>query len=298
MKEEFKSLFIPIIFLISFLLLPSAYLKYEVVFTLIVSLSILGVIKFLDAGLVNFGYGMYVALGAYTAALMYKYLKINEIIITVPISLLIGFIFGYIFGKIVQRYRGIFFALLNLSLSMVVYGILVKMYYYTGGSDGISIPSFTLFGMRGDLNILFLFSLLFFSFALLFRIKYINSSLFWNAVGLRENELRLPALGIEPNRVILRVNIISAMFGSVSGVLIAYLTGHVTPDLTFWSYSSFLVIGGVIGFYFSSIYGFILGAIALRLINIIAYYYIYELTIGISLISLLIFMLIKEKRQR
>lgn len=150
--------------------------------------------------------------------------------------------------------------------------------------------------MRGNFNILFLFC--YFSFALLFRIKYINSSLFWNAVGLRENELRLPALGIEPDRVILRVNIISAMFGSVSGVLIEYLTGHVTPDLTFWSYSSFLVIGGVIGFYFSSIYGIILGAIALRLINIITYYYIYELTFGILLMLLLIFMLIKEKRQK
>ncbi|RFA93920.1 hypothetical protein CGL51_11935 [Pyrobaculum aerophilum] len=94
------------------------------------------------------------------------------------------------------------------------------------------------------------------------------------------------------------MNIISAMFGSVSGVLIEYLTGN--------SRSHFLVLffvscnrgGGVIGFYFSSIYGFILGAIALRLINIIAYYYIYKLTFDILLMLLLIFMLIKKKRQR
>ena len=75
-----------------------------------------------------------------------------------------------------------------------------------------------------EVILIFYFYFCYFSFAILFKIKYINSSLFWNAVGLRENELHLPALGIEPDRVILRVNIISAMFGSVSGVLIEYLT--------------------------------------------------------------------------
>src|SRR4029450_5541764 len=51
------------------------------------------------------------------------------------------------FAPLLARYRGIFFAMLTLALSMVAYGILVKT-EAIGGSDGFNMGRVTLFGMK------------------------------------------------------------------------------------------------------------------------------------------------------
>ena len=54
---------------------------------------------------------------------------------------------AYIFGFLLARYRGIFFGLLSLALSMILYGVLVKS-EALGSTDGINILPSTVFGIR------------------------------------------------------------------------------------------------------------------------------------------------------
>jgi branched-chain amino acid transport system permease protein len=49
-------------------------------------------------------------------------------------------------GLLIARYRGIFFAMLNMAISMVVYALLLKLYWLTGGTDGIGIRTPTILG--------------------------------------------------------------------------------------------------------------------------------------------------------
>ena len=67
---------------------------------------------------------------------------------------------GAAFAPLLVRYRGIFFAMLTLALSMVLFGLLSKS-TAVGGSDGINVPRPSLFGtpLAGDGTELTLYAL-------------------------------------------------------------------------------------------------------------------------------------------
>ncbi|MCU7787634.1 branched-chain amino acid ABC transporter permease [Pyrobaculum sp. 3827-6] len=295
MRGGYRALAVAAALALAYLLSPNYYIRYEVAYIAAASLAVLGVVTLLDAGLVNFGYGMYVAVGAYTAALLYKYAGIKELAVTLPLSVALGAAVGLGAGALTGRFRGIFYALLNLSLAMVLYGALVKFYNLTGGSDGVSVPTYTILGMRPGLDGLFALSLAAAAAAAALRYFYVETALYWSAVGIRENEQRLPSMGVAPEGVVTRITVISAMLGSASGCLLAYLIGHVTPELAFWSYSTLLVISGVVGFYASTTLGFLIGTAAMRVINLAAYYATYELVIGAGLLAVMAGLLAKDR---
>lgn len=283
MRDGYKALLFLAAYGLAYILAPSAYLRYEVVYFGAVSLAVLGVTKLLDAGLVNFGYGMYVAAGAYAAGLLYKHLGVSDVAAGVALAAAAGAAFGYAVGKATARFRGIFYALLNLSISMVLYGVLVKFYTVTGGSDGITIPTYLLFGFPAGTDAIAGLTAALAATGLYMRSRYLRSALYYNALGLRENELRMRALAVSPEAAVVKLTVFSAIFGSVSGALLAYLTNHVSPDLSFWSESSIMVIGGLAGGFISPMYGFLAGALVLRTLDILASYSVYELVVGMGL---------------
>ena len=62
-------------------------------------------------------------------------------------GLLCSTAFGLVIGAFVVRYRYIFFGMLNLAFSMVLYSILEKFFYITGGSDGMRLERPSFFGV-------------------------------------------------------------------------------------------------------------------------------------------------------
>ena len=277
--------------LLALMLAAPGYPRYEAAYALALGLAILGAVLLLDAGLVNFGYGMYIAAGAYAAALLYKHMKITDIAITLPLAAAVGGLLGFATGLATSRIRGIFYALMTLAFSMVIYGVLVKFYYFTGGSDGVTIARVTALGARlGDLHVAALAAALA-ALALWFRAKFLATALGHIARGIRENELRLVALGVDTGRAVALISALAGTWGGLSGALIAYLTLHVSPDLSFWSYSGFVVIGALIAQAASPLYGFLVGAAASRALNLAAYYGsayypgAYDLAIGGGLLA-------------
>ena len=94
------------------------------------------------AGLISFGHGMYYCLGGYAVAMTYNFLQIKEVFVLIVFSILIGFIVSFFLGFFVRRFRGIFFAMLNLALSMILFGIIVKS-VSLGSTDGFGIKDLT-----------------------------------------------------------------------------------------------------------------------------------------------------------
>ncbi|MBE9570648.1 MAG: hypothetical protein IMF11_08475, partial [Proteobacteria bacterium] len=91
-------------------------------------------------GLLSFGHGALFATGAYAVGMMGKYFPdLYRIEILIPVALLASLIVSAIFGFICVRHTRVFFAILALAVSMVLYALLVKFYNITGGSDGIHI---------------------------------------------------------------------------------------------------------------------------------------------------------------
>ncbi|MCK4785271.1 MAG: hypothetical protein KAV87_16090, partial [Desulfobacteraceae bacterium] len=83
-------------------------------------------------GLLSFGHGALFATGAYAVGMMGKYFPdLYRIEILIPVALLASLIVSAIFGFICVRHTRVFFAILALAVSMVLYALLVKFYNIT-----------------------------------------------------------------------------------------------------------------------------------------------------------------------
>lgn len=277
---------VPLALLATYFLSPSPYLKYETLFAMITSMSILGASMLLDAGLVNFGFGMYVAVGAYAAALAYKHAGLAEASAMLALAAASGAAAGALIGLATARFRGIFYALMNLAVSMVIYGFLVKFYSVTGGSDGISLYGITLLGSPLTMDGLALLSGLLLLAASAFRQFYLSSALGALAAGMRENEVKLQSLGVDSNKLVVTLSALAGLWGGVGGAMLGFLATHVSPDLSFWAYSALLVVGAITAELISPLYGFIAGAVIFRALNVAAFYVgSYDLAIGLGLLA-------------
>ncbi len=84
--------------------------------------------------------------GAYAGAFLGGHFGIHDFAALLGLSTLISAIAGGVFGLFLVRYRAIFFAMLNLAVSMVVFALLSKLYGLTGGSDGMRVAQPLVFG--------------------------------------------------------------------------------------------------------------------------------------------------------
>ena len=272
--------------LAAYFLVPNSYFKYEAVYWAVMSITMLGAVTLVEAGLVNFGYGMYVAAGAYTAALLFKHLKIGEVAVAIPLSAAVGAAFGAVTGLALAKLRGIFYALSSLALSMVLYGFLVKFYYFTGGSDGVTLYGATIGGQPLGMDALALLTAAALATALWFRHKYLQWGIWHLARGIRENEVKLWSLGVDTGRTVVALSAFAGLWGGLGGSLLAYLTAHVSPELSFWAFSGFVVAGALVSAQASYGLGFLVGGLIARALNVSAFYTnAYELSIGLGLLA-------------
>jgi len=207
-------------------------------------------------GLLSFGHGAYFAAGAYTVGMIAKYLpEAYRLEILIPAALLFSLIISIIFGFLCVRHTKIFFSILALSLSMLLYALLIKLYHITGGSDGLRIPLPAAFGFsfKGIRRPEFLSGTYYYFLLIMFSasfvvMKGIVSSPFGKALqAIRDNEVRAELIGIRVRRYRLYAFIISGMFVGLGGALWTFVNGHVTADLSHWVFSGEIVYMTLLG---------------------------------------------------
>jgi branched-chain amino acid transport system permease protein len=229
-------------------------------------------------GLLSFGHGAYFAAGAYTVAMIGKYYpQAYSLEILIPAALFFSLILSVIFGFVCVRHTKIFFSILALSLSMLLFALLFKLYHITGGSDGLRVPLPTMFGFSfkgirrpeflSGTYYYFLLAMFIISF---FIMKGIVSSPFGKALqAIRDNEVRAELIGIRVRRYRLYAFIISGMFVGLGGALWTFVNGHVTADLSHWVFSGEIVYMTLLGG-FGIFEGPIVGAILFTYLKLYA----------------------------
>jgi len=142
------------------LVVPS-WIMFVMTKALFMFIGVLGVAVLLRGGLLTFGHALYYATGAYAVGFSVKYLGVQELLLLVPLGAVSGLIMAALVGLVMARYREVFFAMLNLAFSMILFGALLKFYWFTGGSDGLAIGTATLLGaeLEGDSFGFYYFSL-------------------------------------------------------------------------------------------------------------------------------------------
>jgi branched-chain amino acid transport system permease protein len=260
------------------------------------ALAVLGVVLLLRGKLLTFGHALYYAAGAYAAGMGATYLGLHSGFLLIGLGLAAGVATSALLGLFVTRYRGVYFALLNLAFSMVLYGILLKFSQVTGGTDGLAIAAPTFLGRRvsGSSLQLQLYEL---TLVLGGLSVYVAHRVFVAPLGyalraIRDNEVRVEYIGISVRRTVYIVYVLAGGLAGVAGVLIGLSVGHITPDLAFWSQSGEFVFVAILGGT-GSVFAPVVGSVLFELVRNYAFElspYTWQMTLGITLLLIIFFL--------
>ena len=257
------------------------------------ALAVLGLLILWRTGLVSFGHAFYFGLGAYTVALVDIYLGVTDAFLRLMASVLVAGVIGWLAGFILRNYRDIFFAMLSLALSMVLYGILVKT-EALGSTDGftVSIPTFFGFKPEGKYALFVLICVVGAISAATLQI-YLNSTLGKLTTAIRDNEVRVEYLGFSVAQAIHLKYMISAFLTGAAGSLSAMVLGQVDPDsMVNWTASGELVFVTILSGPGSVIAPFI-GSTLFELLRTYAFEFLpqaWQLIVGGTLLAIILFL--------
>lgn len=254
----------------------------------------LGIVVLMRGGLVSFGHGLYYCLGAYAAGLMVRYLGSSDIFVLMLCGALLSTLVGAIVGPLLVRYRGIFFAIFSLALSMVLYGALAKM-RWLGGTDGLNLtpPTFAGFAPDGAAASLATFAVTSAVTVLAGALcaLYFRSDIGHTSLAVKDNELRVEYLGASVHRISYVNYLISAALGGVGGAIGALALGHIDPELSYWTTSGeFVFVAVLAGYRF--VPAVFLAAVLLEVVRSFSNQYFpntWQLALGIFLLAVILF---------
>lgn len=200
----------------------------------------LGLMLLLRAGLVSFGQALYYCLGAYAAGALGRFVGIADIFVQMLAGALVAGFAAFVLGFLLAKYRGIFFGLLSLALSMILYGLLVKN-EALGSTDGFNILPSTLFGIRPGpqwVRYAVMASAAVVSFLLALIVhRYLRTPLGRLAPAIKDNEIRVEYMGASARYAVHVKYVIAAVLAGVGGALAATTVGHIDPEMAFWTTS-------------------------------------------------------------
>jgi branched-chain amino acid transport system permease protein len=165
---------------------------------------------------------------------------VRDVSVVVLAGGLCAAVVAWLVGYLLARYREIFFAMLSLAMSMILYGILVKT-ETLGSTDGFHVQAGTFLGYRPSgaaLNLaMYWLTLGCGAVAALVVSLYFRTVAGALAVPVRDNEIRLEFLGVSVNRLIHLKLVIAATLAGVGGALAALSIAHVDPNMAYWTTS-------------------------------------------------------------
>ena len=204
-----------------------------------------------------------------------------------------GFIMASLVGLIMARYREVFFAMLNLAFSMILFGALLKFYRVTGGTDGLATGTPTLLGIEIESDSL---SFYYFSLVVVAIVAYVIHRFMASPTGfylraLYDNEIRIEYSGVSVRQVIYRTYLLAGTLGGVSGVLAAFTIGHIVPEDAFWIQSGEFVFVALLGG-FGGLAGPLMGSFAFEFMQTYASKYFplaWQMMMGIVMLLIILF---------
>ena len=289
--------------LLLLILLPTFVETYQiqlVTYGLIAAIAALGFNLLLGyTGLLSFGHSAYFGLGAYTVAFVVQRLGPHSMEFYILIGIPVVAIASALFGYVCVRHTRIFFGILTLAISQVVYSLALKLYWVTGGSDGLRVPRPALLlgllnfsGPRGFHQFItsyYYYVLAIFVVCVVLMWVVVHSPFGKALQAIRDNEVRARFLGLRIRRFRWISFLVSGTFTGLAGILWVPLNGLTTPDVLYWTFSGEIVFSALLGG-FRNFTGPIVGGIVFTYLKTyaVATTEYWQLLLGVVLVTLVL----------
>ncbi len=260
-----------------------------------VGVVVLGMMLLMRTGLVSFGHGLYYCLGAYAAGMASNRFGMPDMLAMVAGGALVTLVVSAVLGLLLAKYREIFFAMLSLAFSMILYGLLVKS-ADLGSTDGFNVHAKSIAGVavEGDSHRLGVYSLIVVTSAVcaLLLNAYLRSHRGRLAEAIRDNELRVEYMGASVFATVHVNYVISAVLAGIGGALMAIHIGHIDPEMTYWPQSGEFVFIGILSGT-GNVFAPLLGSVVFETVRSYAYEKspdTWQMVLGITMLIVIVFL--------
>ena len=202
------------------------------------------------AGIVTLGHAAFFGVGAYAAGIYAVHIS-QEPISGLLVAACAAAIIGLISGAVILRTSGLTLLMLTLAVTSLLSAAANDAGFLTGGNDGLQgvaidpiLGAFN-FDMFGRTAYLYCLAVLFATWVFVRRL--VHSPFGRSLVGIRENVVRMHAIGAPVRRRLLTVYTISAALAGIAGALLTQTTQFVGLTVLSFERSGAIVIMLVLG---------------------------------------------------
>jgi ABC-type branched-subunit amino acid transport system ATPase component/ABC-type branched-subunit amino acid transport system permease subunit len=217
------------------------------------------------AGYVSLGHSMFLGLGSYTAAIVAMHTGVNPLLVA-PLGGVTAVLVAVLVGAVVLRTRGHAFVIITIALLLAAQIVATSWTSLTHGSDGItlSLP----FWSSDFQNIPFYYAFLgLLVLTVLFSAWLGRTKFGTGLVSIREDEGKAASIGVNTTVVKTLAYGASAFFIGVAGGVYAYFQTFLNPVGSFAILGSVLIVLSALLGGRGTLYGPVLGAFIVQLIN-------------------------------
>ncbi|MEG4642665.1 branched-chain amino acid ABC transporter permease [Paracoccus sp. APAP_BH8] len=277
---------------------PSGYYYRVGALIFVNGLAVTGIVILTGyAGQISLGHAGFAGIGGYACALAPTHLGLHPSL-AVVLGAAISGVLAYLVGRPILRLKGYYLAVATLGFGILVSMVLNNERQLTGGPDGIAVPELGLRGLLKDWGLDLTNGQFWYFFCglVLLAGAWLALNLHQSPSGralraLHGSEIAAGTVGIDVARVKLQAFVISAVYASVAGSLVALQNKFITPDVAGFMHSIEMVTMAVLGGA-GSVLGAIFGAGILTLLpQVLTVFAEYEqLVLGLVMMLVMIFL--------
>ena len=221
------------------------------------------------AGIVSLGHAAFFGLGAYGAALFAKHVMPDQLV-GLLVATVLGAALGALTSPMIVRGTDLTRLMVTMGVALVLLELANKFDNITGGADGLQgvvmgplLGAFE-FDLGARVASFYSISCLFIGFLLLRRI--VHSPLGLSLQALRDNRLRVSAIGMSVNGRLAAVYTLAGALAAAAGALLAQTTGFASLDVLEFHRSADVMLALIIGGA-GWLWGGLVGAIAFKVLH-------------------------------
>ena len=217
-------------------------------------------------GQLSIGHAGFIAVGAYTAAVLTNRLELPFLVGLICAGLIAGLI-GMIFGIPSLRVKGFYLAITTIAAQFIIIWVINHWTSVTGGFNGISVPPASIGGITFISQTSQFYLIMVITVLVIFLAKNLARTRVGRAfVAVRDNDLAAEVMGINLFRYKLIAFFIGCFLAGIAGSLLAHWIGFMNAE-NFTLMDSILYIGIIIIGGLGTTLGPILGAIFIRMLQ-------------------------------